>query len=266
MNTGNGDGKTGWRTDILAALQFFSRLPVPAHFHGSHDFGPALRAAPIAGAVIGAMAGVVLVVLLWLGMAPGLAAGFAVAALVVSTGAMHEDALADVADGFGGGQTRDRKLEIMRDSRTGTYGAAAVMLSLLLRWAAIAAFAEANGAFAFLVLVAAGAVSRGYAVLVPRRIPAARGDGLGVSAGVLSSSAAIQTIVIFVAAALLLAGPVAGFGWTVLALLFAWGVMRASCRLAMQQIAGHTGDVIGATQQAVEVVFLAILTLSLSTP
>lgn len=258
-------GSAGWWSDTRATLQFFSRLPVRNSFLAAPDFSVAWRTAPIAGAIIGAVAGLVLIVLLWLGMAPGLAAGFAVATLVVITGAMHEDGLADVADGFGGGQSSQDKLAIMRDSRTGTYGAAAVTLSLLLRWSALSAFAAANGGFAFLVLLASGAVSRGLAVSVPRRIPAARVDGLAVSTGVISKSALNQALVIVIAIALLAAGPVAGFAWAILALAAAWATVVATARLAMRQIGGYTGDVIGAAQQAAEVVFLAVLTFSLST-
>ena len=75
-------------------------------------------------------------------MAPALTAGWALAALVLLTGGFHEDGLADTADGFGGGRTRERKLEIMRDSRIGSYGALALVLSVGIRAAALATMAR----------------------------------------------------------------------------------------------------------------------------
>ena len=75
----------------------------------------------------------------WLGLPPTLAALVALAAAILVTGSLHEDGVADIADGFGGGNTRERKLEIMKDSRNGTFGVVALVMTLLARWAAIAA-------------------------------------------------------------------------------------------------------------------------------
>jgi len=112
-------------SDLLFCLRFYSRLPLPvfrfeAAPHAMGDFGRAVRLAPVAGLLIAGPAG-----LLMAGagamLPPELAAVLALMALAATTGAFHEDGLADVADGFGGGRTIERKLEIMRDSRIGAW-------------------------------------------------------------------------------------------------------------------------------------------------
>ncbi len=256
---------SAWIRDLRACLRFFSRVPIAPNDVVTPDMARAWRTAPIAGALVGAIGGAVLSVLLSFGMTPQLAAGLALAALVIATGALHEDGLADVADGFGGGHDRDRKLEIMRDSRIGTFGAASVVLSLLLRWAAISAFATAIGGLAAVVVIAGAGISRWLAVAVPQRLPPARPDGLGATSGAISSDGLVQASVLAVITALVLTGPTLGFGWTVLALVVAGVAFFGMCALARKQIGGYTGDVIGATQQICEIAFLATLTLSLST-
>ena len=135
-----GLGSPGARRDIADALRFFTRLrvgePEPS---APLDIDRIAWAAPVAGVVVGLIGALVLALTTLLGLPPLLRAGLATAALVVATGALHEDGLADVADGFGGGATRARKLEIMRDSRIGAYGAIAIALALILRVGALAA-------------------------------------------------------------------------------------------------------------------------------
>ena len=109
------------------------------------------------------------------------AAALAVAATVAVTGALHEDGLADVADGFGGGATRERKLEIMRDSRIGTYGVCALILSFILRISALTNLGDP--ALVTAVLVAAHAAARAPIPAFMRLVPAARTDGLSADAG-----------------------------------------------------------------------------------
>ncbi|RIK85995.1 MAG: adenosylcobinamide-GDP ribazoletransferase, partial [Hyphomicrobiales bacterium] len=114
-------------------------------------------AAPVAGALVGLGVGAVAWLALALGLPASLAAAFALAAGIAVTGALHEDGLADTADGFGGGRDRDGKLAIMRDSRIGSYGVLALGLSLIARWAALAALAAASPAAALAAAVAAHA-------------------------------------------------------------------------------------------------------------
>ncbi len=147
------------------------------------DFNRIAWAAPVAGAIVGLVGSGVLALTQPLGLPPLFRAGLATAALVAATGALHEDGLADVADGFGGGASRARKLEIMRDSRIGAYGAIALTLALMLRVGALAAALADGfwGAAGALILVSA--VSRAGALAPLALLGPARSDGAGAAAG-----------------------------------------------------------------------------------
>ena len=110
---------------------------------------------PVVGAVVGAIGGAVFWVCARLGMPPGVAAVWTLASMLLVTGALHEDGLADFADGLGGGRTRERKLEIMRDSRIGTFGGLALMLSLAARGTALATLAQPVRVVVALIVAAA---------------------------------------------------------------------------------------------------------------
>ena len=140
--------------DFLACLRFYSRLPVPvlpfeAEPYAMLDFSTSVRVLPFAGFFIGGLGGLVLWGASLLGLSPLIAAAFALSFLLLATGAFHEDGLADTADGLGGGMTIERKLEIMKDSRIGTFGGAALIMSLLLRTLLIAEITQpcSDGAF-----------------------------------------------------------------------------------------------------------------------
>src|ERR1700677_2723291 len=143
--------------DVLSSLRFFTRLPLPTRETEPPDWAQIAWSAPFAGAIVGAIGGLALVVANELSLPPFLAATLAIAALALTTGALHEDGLADVADGFGGGSTREAKLAIMRDSRIGAFGAIALVLSLLLRVGALASLQRHSPGFAFAGLVLANA-------------------------------------------------------------------------------------------------------------
>ena len=136
--------------DLAGCLRFYSRLPVPQlpgepDPHRSPDFTRLPRMLPLAGLILALPAALVLATAWSIGLGPFLAATLAVATLVVASGALHEDGFADVADGFGGGTTPERRLEIMKDSRIGAYGGVALMLSLALRIGALATLLDRAG-------------------------------------------------------------------------------------------------------------------------
>jgi adenosylcobinamide-GDP ribazoletransferase len=213
----------------------------------------ALWAYPVVGALVGAAGAVVFALCRWMGMPPGVAAVWALAGLIAVTGALHEDGLADVADGFGGGHTRERKLEIMRDSRIGSYGALALILSTAIRGAAIAALATPGRAAP--ALIAAGALSRaGMAVPVLLLHPA-RGVGLGAMLGGATAGPALAGFALAGAAAAVLLPAGAAASAAVVAVLVALGVGG----LARAQIGGFTGDVLGACSVAIECAVLTVL-------
>ncbi|MBI3274407.1 MAG: adenosylcobinamide-GDP ribazoletransferase [Methylocystis sp.] len=247
--------------DLDACLRFYSRLPARAgrNGHAMPDFRTAVRALPVAGTILGACGGGALLLARLAGVPALPAAACAIAALVAVTGALHEDGLADVIDGFGGGATQEEKLEIMRDSRLGSYGAAALALSLILRVTALAAIAERGTLLGVAALIVAGAVSR-TAGLAPIMISApARADGAG-HAALRPLGQALRTAIILAAALSLLplaAG--ASLGQIMLADAGALSAAYLVAKLAERQIGGLTGDVLGAAQQGAEIVVLLVL-------
>jgi adenosylcobinamide-GDP ribazoletransferase len=247
--------------DLVACLRFFSRLPLPRLAmeqspHAMPDLARLARMVPIAGAVLGAIGALALGLGHGLGLPPLVCAGLAVGVLVVTSGALHEDGLADVADGFGGGATRERKLEIMRDSRIGAYGAAAMALALMLRVAAVSGLLEHGLGAAAAGLVLAGAASRAFALLPLALLAPARAEGSGASAGRLAIGGAAAAGLTALILACLLGLTVLGLGRAMLGLALALAAALAMSALARRQIGGQTGDVAGAAQQLAEIACL----------
>ena len=241
--------------DLLLALVLLTRLPLP---HLSQEsFARQARATwafPVAGLVVGGLASLLgMVALHW--WSPILAAGLALALQVVLTGAMHEDGLADTADGFWGGFERARRLEIMKDSHIGSYGVLALILGIGLRWAALTTLFEAGLIWA---PVALGVLSRAAMPVLMASLPNARGSGLSQSVG----RPAPGTVLAGLALALALA--VLAIGWGALpAALLCVPVVLALRALAKAKIGGQTGDVLGATQQVSELsLALALIALT----
>lgn len=247
-----------WR-DALAAVGFYTRLPVwrIASSGEGTKFADLQWAAPLAGIAIGLVLGLANAVFDWANL-PDLARGLVVVASgLLLTGALHEDGLADVADGFGGGRDREAKLAIMKDSRLGTYGAAALIVSLGLRAAFLAALTDPMTAT--LVLVAAHAASRAPMALMLRHLPNARLHGLAHSFGTPSRMTVIAALAIGCAS--LLPVGLTGFTLALLILALVYGTIAA---LASRQVGGQTGDVCGALQQCSEVAVLGVCASLLS--
>jgi len=240
--------------DIAESLRFFTRLRVGAPEPSvALDIDRIAWAAPIAGIAVGLVGALVLGVTALLGLPLILRAGLATAALVALTGALHEDGLADVADGFGGGLTRARKLEIMRDSRVGAYGAIAIALALVLRVGALTAALDGGFWRASLSLMLVGALSRAGALTPLALLPPARADGAGAAAGPLAPSAlaAAWTSAFVIALALGLIS--LGLAHALLATLVSGAGALLMVGLARRAIGGQTGDVAGAAQQFGEI-------------
>ncbi|MEC7763623.1 MAG: adenosylcobinamide-GDP ribazoletransferase [Pseudomonadota bacterium] len=235
--------------DIPAALALLTRLPIPAdHARGAR----AAWAWPLAGAAVGALAALVGGVALWLGLPAPLTAALILTTQIVVTGALHEDGLADVADGFWGGFDTARRLEIMKDSRIGSYGVIALVLSLLARWAALTALIPFGGLF--WALVAIGLVSRAPMAVLMAAMPNARGTGLSQTVGRPSQATATLGVILAVLGLFLCLGTdaLAPILWSAFATL-------AAAAIAKAKIGGQTGDVLGATQQLCEIAALAAL-------
>ncbi|KAA2211797.1 adenosylcobinamide-GDP ribazoletransferase [Teichococcus oryzae] len=241
--------------EIGAAFGLLTRLPVgwlPVP-EAANGYARAAWAWPLAGAALGALAGAVQAGLVAAGLPPSLAAPWAIAVLLLASGGLHEDGLADTADGFGGGGGRERKLAIMRDSRIGSFGTLALILCLGLRGTALALLAAPLPAMA-----AAGALAR-LAMLPPLLfLPPARRDGLAAGLGRPGPVPAIAALAVATGLALLLL-PVQ-VAWP--ALLAASGAAVALSWLAWRQIGGQTGDVLGATAMVAECAVLTALIAS----
>ena len=238
--------------DIALALSLLSRLPVRCT-----SFARGARAAwayPLAGLVIGGLAALGGLVALWCGLPAPLAALVTLALGIVTTGAMHEDGLADSADGLWGGWTRAPRLEIMRDSHIGSYGVIALCLSLAARGVALwLLFSQSPAAGVTGILVAA-TLSRAAMAGVMTALPHARADGLSHSQGRAPMVAVLLGLGVAITVALILAG-----GAGLWAVLWAGLITVALATLAQAKIGGQTGDILGATQQAVEIAVLVSL-------
>jgi adenosylcobinamide-GDP ribazoletransferase len=233
--------------DCKVALAFLTRLPAaPEPIIDGSSLAASVVMFPLVGALIGLGGGGAYALVFWLGVPPLPAAVVTLATTIWLTGALHEDGLADVADGFGGGRTLEDKLRIMRDPRIGSYGALALILDLLARAGALAALAGPWTVAA--ALVVAGAVSRAALPPVMAMLPYARTDGLAAAAGRPHPLRAAAAVLVAALIAVALLGKV-----VVPALLAGAGAAFAVAWLARRQIGGHTGDVLGAVQQLTEV-------------
>lgn len=234
---------------FAVATAFFTRIPIarPAHLE---PLAGAAWAFPLVGAGIGGIAAFAFLLVQLLGLGDWPAAVLAVLAGIFLTGALHEDGLGDTADGLIGGDDRDARLAIMRDSRLGTFGVIAIVLSVLLRAAALAGIGEPI--YAGLALVAAHAASRAALPCAMFVLAPARAEGLAAAAGRPSMPLVFGAVALGLLITLAALGPMRGataFGLAGAA-IFALGV------LAHRRIGGYTGDVLGACQQVGEIVIL----------
>ena len=229
---------------ILLTRVPFGRLPDPVP-----PLSAAAWAFPLAGLLVGLIAGAVIWAALALGLSPLVAGGLALGAQVMATGALHEDGLADICDGFWGGTTRERRLEIMRDSRIGSYGTVGLILTLGLRGLGLAALAEAQ---AMAAVIAVAMASRVAPVALMAWLPAARADGLGAQGRAVGTASVLVAAVLGGLPMLLL--PQGGAALVVAALAVA-----VLALIARRKIGGQTGDVLGAGQQIAEIGLLLTL-------
>lgn len=222
--------------DLLLAAGLLTRFPLPSWELDGTRTATAAWAWPLIGACLGALGAAVGGIALWAGLPPLVAAALAMIAMAMATGGLHEDGLADTADGLWGGMTLARRLEIMRDSRVGAYGVLALVLMMGLRLAVIAALADTGNLG---LLVAAGALSRFGMGAMMAALPPARLDGLSKGTG--QPPRASVAVALAVAA---LASIVAGLpliSWIAAASVLIWLGWQARSKLG-----GQTGDILGA--------------------
>lgn len=240
--------------DVAAALGLLSRLPVRVDVARATARGPrAAWAWPVAGAIVAALATTGGALALGAGLPPLAAATLVIGLQAMLTGAMHEDGLCDCADGFWGGWTPARRIEIMRDSRAGTFGILALVLTVLLRASALAALMAAGGWIA--ALIALGAASRVPMAALQSALPPARPGGLSDRTGRPPGDTVALAAALGLAALLLGAGPAGGLAvaLAILVVTALWGAF------ARARIGGQSGDVLGAAQQLSETAGLLAL-------
>lgn len=249
-------------TQFRLAAAFLTRLPVEQakNSDGDGDAPPADLARamwlfPVVGVGIGGVGAIALALLAWANIPPAVAATLAIGIIIWLTGALHEDGLADLADGFGGGRAREQKLDIMRDSRLGTYGVLSLAVITVAKIAALASIAAVDIGAAAGALIAAAAWSRAMFAPTMRWLPPARDDGLGALAGTPNEGETWKGLALgALLAALMLITPAGG---GVIIILAAGGAGAFIIGwLALRQIDGYTGDVLGGVQQAAEAAML----------
>jgi len=240
----------GFFGGFAAAMAFFTRLPVDPRARDDWKLADSAWAFPLVGAGIGAAAALVFLLAQLLGLSGWPAGLLAVFASVAITGALHEDGLADTGDGLFGSHDREARLAIMRDSRHGSFGVLAIVLSVLLRAAALAAIGDViHGSLA---LIAAHAASRAPLPAVMWALPPARADGLGATAGTPGTTGAATAAAIGAVVTLTALGPMRG----AISLCLAGLAIFAVALFARRQVGGYTGDILGAIEQVGEIVIL----------
>ena len=239
---------------FFTALQFFTRLPIPRWV----GFDPAWlnqasRYFPLVGVVVALITAATYALAAWLLPAP-VAVILSTAAGIYATGAFHEDGFADMCDGFGGGMTPERVLEIMKDSRIGAYGAIGIICMLGLKLTTLAMLPPMATIGALLV---AHPLSRLMATSLIWRLDYARAEG---KAKPLAQKMSSTEFLIAAITAALPAFSAVALHWLPLTALLA-GVLAAAIaaywlsRKFIRRIGGYTGDCLGAVQQVSEVMF-----------
>ncbi|MBB3770054.1 adenosylcobinamide-GDP ribazoletransferase [Angulomicrobium tetraedrale] len=246
--------------DVPAALRFLSRLPIPPlpferPWDEGRELGQMAPAFAVAGALIALIGALVFTLAAALGLGAFLAATLTLAALMMVTGGFHEDGLADTADALGG-TTRTRRLEIMKDSRIGSFGVLALVVSFALRAGTLQALAQHGVPAVAGALVAALSLSRVGALAMLAALPPARAEGLSRRAGRPAGMALAVGLAVAFAIAAVAVVPSLGAGALLGGLLLAAAGFFALVRLARAQFGGQTGDVAGAAVLVVEIAFL----------
>jgi adenosylcobinamide-GDP ribazoletransferase len=238
-------------TGLLAAIQFLTRIPI--RLRREPDIAASVPWFPVVGVLIGTAVGGTAAAL-WHVVPPLVAAAVAVAIGLLITGAFHEDGLADVADAFGGGWTIERRLEILKDPRHGSYGVAALCSSIVVRVLCLGSLPGPAAMFG--ATVAAHAIGRVAAVGLMGVAPLATHQGLGADYG--QAATPMRTIAGVLGG---LAFGAVAVGWWVAPLAAAAIVSIGALRwLAMRKIGGISGDVLGACEQVAECLCLVTLT------
>lgn len=256
--------------DTIRSLGFLSRLPLPHSWlaEAEEDLGDSLktsmRAFPLAGAVLGFLAGLALLISDYLHLPAIVSSLIAVGMLAAMTGALHEDGLGDTADGFFGATTPDRRLEIMKDSRIGTFAALTLIIWTGIKVSLLAAIIDRAGAYyAALALVGAEAASRAAILALWHGLPSARPGGLADNLGAPKWETLVCAFAIALAILVVTIIPAGGLMAFIKVFIFSIVLLFGFAKLCMAKIGGQTGDTLGAAQQICAVTVLLSLVTTL---
>lgn len=237
---------------FLLSLSFFTRLPLGKRDFESLTLAQSAAAFPIAGAMIGTLDGAFYLAMLGLGLPNNIAACLTIIFHLILTGGLHEDGLADSADGLASGRNHEQKLAIMRDSQIGSYGVLALISIISLRANIIASF---TGNFStILIFIATAACSRAFLAIFMRNIPYARSDGLVSMAGKPNTKQTIITIFIG-SCSLFITGKIFAALIAIFSLAIIYIIIK---HITIKNFGGITGDILGAVQQISEVALLLV--------
>lgn len=250
-----------WLAALGETATFFTRLPLSFSAAPRFRLARRLPTLPVLGFGIGLAAGIDLAIAQWLGAGPILAAFVGLLTALAITGALHEDGLADTADALGPvGASVERRLEILRDSRIGAFGALALIFSVGVRVAALAQLAARDAGLALLALIAAHVLSRAAIAWPLGALKPARGDGLGAGVGQPTTNDVGITLAVgggLSVLTLVLVSPISAVLAPAVVFAVAWGMVA----LARAHFGGYTGDFLGATQQIAEAAALVVVAM-----
>lgn len=239
--------------DVVTGFGLLSRLPVPTRrFSGAES----VWVWPLVGVVVSGLSVLVAMGGLYFGLPAQIGAAMAMAVSALATGAMHDDGLADTFDGLFGGWTRERRLEIMKDSRIGSYGVLALMITGVARWSALSGLLALGH---WQAMIAAAALSRAPMAALMAVMPNARQSGLSANTGRPPKG----RVLICCGAAVMIAALTGCSGLVVMTLSVTLATLAVAW-LAKARIGGQTGDILGATQSLGELAALCAALAHLS--
>ncbi len=247
--------------EVAELVRFFSRIPLPKSgsrddLNTAPDFRLCARSIPLAGIVISLPGMLVLLVLSQSNLSAAIVALLAVAVATAVQGCLHEDGLSDVVDGFFGGHTAERRLEIMKDSRIGSFGTVALVLSLSLRWLLLSMLLERFGGMgAALGYLAAETAGRVGMIWIWNTVPPAYHGGLSTRFGIPQNKAVSQAAC-YALPLLIITLFYLSFWQVATGAALSFVVVGALAKLSLAKIKGITGDVLGAAQQVGSLGFL----------
>ena len=243
------------------ALRFFTRLPVPAWVgHSSDKLNRSARYFPAVGWLVGGIGAAVFLVAAQV-LPESLAVLLSMTATLLATGGFHEDGLADAVDGFGGGYTRERVLEIMKDSRIGSFGAIALVLALAIKFHALL---ELDARQVMVALLVAHPLSRLCSVSLIHTLEYVREDALSRAKPLAVRLQRHELLIATVFGLLPLA--LLGVGSALTVLAAAWFTTMMAARYLQRRLGGYTGDCLGATQQLSEIACYLALHVAAAAP